>query len=102
MNIGKTLKLYRKAKQLTGEELGKLSQTGQATISDIERGGSPRINTLEKICSSLDISLIDFLSVAAEYKKTPPSSDELELITIYKKLNKDQKLKLLEFLNTII
>jgi len=60
--IGLKIKGYRKVRRITTAELGKLSNTSQATISAIERG--TRFGTFESmlnICDVLEISLYDIL-----------------------------------------
>lgn len=60
--IGLKIKEYRKIRRITTAELGKLSNTSQATISAIERG--TRFGTFESmlnICDVLEISLYDIL-----------------------------------------
>ncbi|MDR7246826.1 helix-turn-helix transcriptional regulator [Priestia megaterium] len=60
--IGTKIKEYRKIRNLTTVELGRLSNTSQTTISAIERG--TRFGTFESmlnICEILDISLYDIL-----------------------------------------
>ncbi|MBU8757295.1 helix-turn-helix domain-containing protein [Priestia megaterium] len=60
--IGLKIKEYRKVRRITTAELGKLSNTSQATISAIERG--TRFGTFESmlnICDVLEISLYDIL-----------------------------------------
>ena len=60
--IGLKIKEYRKVRRITTAELGKLSNTSQATISAIERG--TRFGTFESmlnICEVLEISLYDIL-----------------------------------------
>ncbi|MEH7409186.1 helix-turn-helix transcriptional regulator [Priestia megaterium] len=62
MYIGTKIKEYRKIRNLTTVELGRLSNTSQTTISAIERG--TRFGTFESmlnICEILDISLYDIL-----------------------------------------
>ncbi|WP_394542725.1 helix-turn-helix transcriptional regulator [Priestia aryabhattai] len=60
--IGTKIKEYRKIRNLTTVELGRLSNTSQTTISAIERG--TRFGTFESmlnICEILDVSLYDIL-----------------------------------------
>ncbi|MGG1215883.1 helix-turn-helix transcriptional regulator [Priestia endophytica] len=61
-HIGLKIKEYRKIRDMTTAELGRLSNTSQATISAIERG--TRFGTFESmlnICDVLGISLYDIL-----------------------------------------
>ncbi|WP_252238634.1 helix-turn-helix transcriptional regulator [Clostridium sp. VAP51] len=60
--IGNFLKNKRIEKKLTLKDLSDLSCVGPSTISDIETGKAlnPRMITLQKLASSLDISVNDF------------------------------------------
>lgn len=101
MDIGTKLKAYRKALNLTGEELAVRSGAGQSTISEIENNKrSPSIETLEKLCAAMGIHLIDFLSIEQHYQK--PSPELIELIMLYHQLSSDQQEKLRDFLRSVI
>ncbi|WRU97819.1 helix-turn-helix transcriptional regulator (plasmid) [Priestia filamentosa] len=66
--IGTKIKEYRRIRNLTTVELGRLSNTSQTTISSIERG--MRFGTFESIlniCDVLEISLYDILP--GDYKQ---------------------------------
>ncbi|MEF2247981.1 helix-turn-helix domain-containing protein [Paenibacillus sp. IITD108] len=53
-SVGKKLKKFRIAADLSMEELSSLSGVGQSTISSIERDAqSPRIETLALLCVPL-------------------------------------------------
>lgn len=62
LNIGKTLKTYRKNKKLTQLDLAYESDCETSTISKIERFAIENISirTLIKISIVLEIELIDF------------------------------------------
>ncbi|WP_338789722.1 helix-turn-helix transcriptional regulator (plasmid) [Priestia megaterium] len=75
--IGLKIKEYRKIRRITTAELGKLSNTSQATISAIERG--TRFGTFESmlnICDVLEISLYDILPSDYTQKVNLNSSNE--------------------------
>lgn len=102
MDIAKTLKSYRHLRNLTGEELAKLSGTGQSTISSIERGKqSPTLETLEQICKALNINVVDFIATSSMHHPTTPSNDELLLIELYRKLTKEEKDALLVLIQSL-
>ncbi|HHW36776.1 MAG TPA: helix-turn-helix transcriptional regulator [Bacillales bacterium] len=97
MNIGQKLKEYRNALGISGQELGKISGTGQSTISEIESGKrSPSIETLEKICLALNIKLIDLLS-----DEDPLEPELLQLLNSAKKLTPVEQKAVAEMLNTL-
>ncbi|WP_252230185.1 helix-turn-helix transcriptional regulator [Clostridium sp. ZBS15] len=60
--LGNFLKNKRIEKKFTLKDLSDLSGVGPSTISDIETGKTlnPRMITLQKLASSLDISVNDF------------------------------------------
>ncbi|WP_421535881.1 helix-turn-helix transcriptional regulator [Priestia sp. D3YE.R1] len=75
--IGVKIKEYRKVRRITTAELGKLSNTSQATISAIERG--TRFGTFESmlnICDVLEISLYDILPFDYTQKVNLNNSNE--------------------------
>ncbi|WP_145151789.1 helix-turn-helix domain-containing protein [Paenibacillus xylanexedens] len=56
LQVGKKIRLYRKAKKLTQEELGEQLRIDQSYLGRIERGEvNITIETLDKIAMSLDI-----------------------------------------------
>jgi len=65
MNIGKAIKVLRKQKQLSQEELARTAGVTQAALSHIERGKRPGEATLEKISAALgvSVSLIYMMSI---------------------------------------
>lgn len=57
MNLGKTIRTIRKSKGLSQTELGNLINTTQATVSLIENGVRPGIDTLENIAKALNTTV---------------------------------------------
>ncbi|MBV8041948.1 MULTISPECIES: helix-turn-helix domain-containing protein [Enterobacteriaceae] len=61
-NIGNNVKQLRIARNLSLNELAKLSGVSKATLSTLESGGSnPRVDTLDSIASALRLTLGDLL-----------------------------------------
>jgi len=59
--IGSALKVIREKKQLTQDELAKLSQIDRTFISHVEKGRrNVSVETLDKLLKGLDISYKDF------------------------------------------
>jgi len=59
--IGKLIKELRIKKGLTLEKLAYVSDFSKGGLSEVERGlREIKLSTLEKICSTLEISLSDF------------------------------------------
>lgn len=60
--IAKNLKDIRMEKKITQEKLSELIDVGPQTISNIERGAAfPQAETIVRICSCLEIDIIDLL-----------------------------------------
>lgn len=63
MDVRQRITSLRKEAGITTNKLAKLASVGQSTLSDIESGKvKPSIDTLEKICQALGISLSEFFS----------------------------------------
>ncbi|MFZ5688628.1 MAG: helix-turn-helix domain-containing protein [Bacillota bacterium] len=94
MDIGKRIREIRKA---NGQKLLNISQqTGlsQPYISEIERGvKAPSVDTLEKICTALGVTLAEFFADTQEQEPIPP---EVRRITEKLKQLPVDKLKILE------
>lgn len=94
MNVGSRIRNLRELKQLSVTELAKNAFISQPYLSDIERGRTfPSLDTLKTICNVLDISLGDFFGDQMEL--TP---DLLSLVENAKKLSKEEREKLSEFI----
>jgi len=69
MNIGNTIKQYRKLKKIQQNDLAEKSGISQTYMSQIENGSRvASIETLQKVCNVLDIpfSIMSFLSLDLE------------------------------------
>ena len=63
MNVNKQITLIRENKNLSVNKLSQLAGISQTGLREIELGNKqPTISTLEKICTALDISLVDFFT----------------------------------------
>lgn len=72
MNIGKRIREIRKANNQKLLNISQKTGLSQPYISEIERGiKSPSIETLEKICHALGITLSDFFADTQEDKPLP-------------------------------
>lgn len=61
--FGKTLRKFRKQKNLTQETLGFESELDRTYISLLELGQrSPTLDTIVALCSALDVSITQFIS----------------------------------------
>lgn len=73
IQIGEQIKYYRHLKNMSQEALTLSAGITPAFVGHIERGlKSPTVNTLQKITSALDISLVD-LFTPIEAESVPPS-----------------------------
>lgn len=74
--IGNKLNSIRNQQSLSLEEVSFLASVNTAHLSQIERGiGNPTIETLYKICQSLNYSLKDLFSDAPETAKQFPKTE---------------------------
>lgn len=95
MNVGKHLKDIRMAKKISTYELSEITGISQPVISKLENNNRKAdIETLEKICEALGITLVDFFSTDEE--EMPP--EYLRLMRNAKNLTPKQ----LKILNDII
>lgn len=88
MNVGEKIKSARLKKNLTQKQLGELCGMADSAIRRYELGGAnPKIETLRRIASALDISLEEFMtdselslfeSMANLYLKSDSEIQELE------------------------
>ncbi|MBN2119865.1 MAG: helix-turn-helix transcriptional regulator [Candidatus Omnitrophica bacterium] len=86
MELGKKIRQLRKEKNMTLDDLSKLSGLGKATLSRIENNiHSGTLKTHMKICEALGISLKDFYSDIEDEKEEisaiNPSSPEAEIFS---------------------
>lgn len=91
MNISQTLRFYRKRAALSQAALSKISGVAQSAISDAENDQRElTISSLEKLCNAFSVSLIDFLSVATNSKRSNSSSNipssYMELTAVQKEI----------------
>lgn len=73
MTVGENIRKIRKEKGLTQKQLGELLNMTQSAIGQFENDKtSPKIETIKKIASALDVSITDILGTfknSYEYKK---------------------------------
>ena len=93
MNIGNRIKFFREKKKITVNRLANLAGISQSYLRDLELGKKqPTVEYLSYICDAVGITLETFFT---EEKATDTLEEEL------KKLSKEQKDALLNFLKTI-
>lgn len=102
MTIGEKIRYIRTSKKLSAEKLAKSAGLGQSTISEIELGKkSPTIVTLEKICSALNITLVELFSSDSESKSKNINPQLKELLHNAKDLTPEQLELLSKFIKSI-
>ncbi len=97
MNIGERIIELREAKHVTTTRFARLCGLAQSHLRDIEHGNKePTVGTLKSICKAFGISLSEFFSTEEEEKQVNPL-----LIAKLKRMDENQQLALLQFLETI-
>lgn len=102
MNIIECIEKLAKEKNMSWYKLAQKSGISQSTLSNlINRCNSPSVDTLEKICNGLGISLSEFFCVMEE---TPASrNDEYNaLIRSYMLLGQNEKKYLRQTIQLLI
>lgn len=94
MDVGKRISELREIRGYTVNKLATLSGVSQSYLRDIELGNKqPTVEYLEYICYGLGITLSDFFN-------TKESANE-KINTLLLKLSTQQKIKLIEFLESL-
>lgn len=93
MSLGSKLRSIRKSRNWSAEYLGKRAGCTQSTISDIETNKrSPQIDTLEKIATALDMTLVELLPIEYHLADGSTLSDEeKEMIHLLHKMTDEQR-----------
>lgn len=91
MNIVECIEMLRKEKNMSWYKLAQKSGISQSTLSNlINRGNSPSVDTLEKICNGLGISLSEFFFITDEKIKNKPDEYN-ELLQRYMLLGEKER-----------
>jgi len=94
MDIGERIKYFRLQKNITVNKLANKAGISQSYLRDLELGNKqPTIEYLSYICEALNISLKRFFS---------EDENNSELHSLIDSLTDTQKLRLTEFLKSII
>lgn len=81
-------------------ELAKQSGVSPTTIYNWrDRCSSPTLSLLDAVCSAFHISVIDFLLNEDEIMAL--SEQQMELMTLWSKLNKEQRIAIINLMKTI-
>lgn len=91
-NIGEIIQDNLEMKNMTQSELGEKLGLSQKAISKYVTGKSlPSIDTLEKICSVLDVNITSFFNLNLNNALLPQNKDEFEVLNHYRMLNRKNK-----------
>jgi transcriptional regulator with XRE-family HTH domain len=105
MQIGKRIKEIRKMKGYEGKHLAKSAGIAASSISDIEKDKrSPRLDTLEKICKGLGVSIYDVIEIEKDFTQGYYSftKEEIEIIDLLRELPLDERSELLSSFKDMI
>lgn len=91
-NIGDIIQNNLEMKNMTQSELGEKLGLSQKAISKYVTGKSqPSLDTLERICSILDVNINSFFNLNKNHSTQPQNKDELEILEYYQSLNARNK-----------
>lgn len=92
--ILKKITLLMEERNWTFYKLAKESNIPYSSLNSLfQKNNHPTISTLEKICKGLHVSMSEFFSEDTPYRVDSflYSSDEIELVSIYRELNRQDK-----------
>ncbi|MBT1070311.1 helix-turn-helix domain-containing protein [Pelotalea chapellei] len=91
LNVGRQVRLHRKAQGLSQERLAELAEVHPTFISNIERGKvSASAFSLYKIAQALQVSFVDVIPSAPGFE-VAPDYDTVDIISRIKKLENPQR-----------
>ena len=103
MEIGEKLRLLRRKKKMTQIMLSEASTVSQQAISNIESGrNAPSEQTLRLLSSALGCSINDFFTDQPENKPVGLTSQERELLHMFRQLNQDGRQLVMDHLELIL
>jgi len=97
MDVGSKITLLRNAQGISLTKLAKISGIAQSSLSYIESGkAQPTVETVNKICTALGITLAEFFADTQEQNQLPPEARRI--------INKLDKLtpRQLQILNDVL
>jgi transcriptional regulator with XRE-family HTH domain len=77
MNIGRAVKLLRKEKELSQEQLAASASITQAALSQIERGNRPGSETVKKLSIALNVPESLLYAMALDREEVPEENRSL-------------------------
>lgn len=102
-DILKKIEYERKRRDWSEYTLSQKSGVTQSTISTWYRKQlQPSVASLEKICDGLGITLSEFFSEYDTNEKVALSNEQVDLLTLWNKLTKNQKIAVTNMLETFM
>ncbi len=102
MKIGSKIRIFREQRNLTANKLAKSAKISQSFLSNVERDiSSPSLDTLEKICDALDVSIITLLQFG-EADRTTLRAEMNTLIDNLSLLSDEEISSLNNFIETML
>lgn len=99
MEVSKRLFELRKARDLSQNQLARLSGVAQGAISQYEAGKAPSPDVLEKLCAGLGITLAEFFSPASPDAAYGEAEPDLQVIAwAYRKMTDADRKKMMRIL----
>ena len=100
MNIQNRIRVLMDERGWTEYRLAKESGLAQSTITNMfNRNNAPTFSTLEAICGALGITLVQFFSVGETDNSL--TEEQRALFTKWSTLSDEQKMILLDLMNTM-
>ena len=101
-NIGEIIQDNLEMKNMNQSELGEKLGLSQKAISKYVTGKSlPSIETLEKICSILDVNITSCFNLNSINSLSPQNKDEIDVLKYYRLLNRKNKSLVKDLLNAL-
>ena len=101
--FGKNLRKWRKAKNVTQEELAFLSQTTAPTISSYECGCAiPSFNTMMKLAQALKIAPVQLFAYDNEYLNVEDKELQYILVEKFKNIPFSKRKMIFAIIDTIM
>ena len=94
-DFAENLKKYRKRKGYSQEKLAKMLNYGSTAIANYESGrNEPSFNALIQLAQALDVTVDELIGV--EF-----TTEEKELVAAFKKLDDENKNRILDLINAL-
>ena len=100
--IGENIKIIRLGKGLTQKEVCEKLGISTTAWKKFENGVcSPKVDTLEKIASALEVDLLDLFRKGLDVDTVKADQEAAELLEKFKKLNPEGRTRVLDHANIL-